>query len=120
MAHLQEEYQKREQEEMERRKPVGVKVGSYMEYRVKSEPGDCPPGRTGHTMTQVGTMTYLIGGSVNGQTKVRGLTSCRFDLAHWTYLKEECGGLSGKRVKSKPDDCSWLGRVCIDPIGMGS
>jgi hypothetical protein len=78
MAHLQEEYQKKEQEEMERRKPVGVKVGSYMEYRVKSEPGDCPQGRTGHTMTQVGTVTYLIGGSVNGQTKVRVLTSSSF------------------------------------------
>lgn len=70
MAHLQEEYRKKEAEEMERRKPVGTKVGSYMEYRVKSEPQNCPPVRTGHTMTQVGSMTYIIGGSLGGQNKV--------------------------------------------------
>ncbi|GLI65995.1 hypothetical protein VaNZ11_009689 [Volvox africanus] len=77
LAFLREEEERERLEEIERLKPIGTPVGSYLEYRckaevgqlVKTEMGDITVDnrcwiRTGHTLTQVGSMLIIFGGQL--------------------------------------------------------
>ncbi|EFJ52641.1 hypothetical protein VOLCADRAFT_102618 [Volvox carteri f. nagariensis] len=81
LAFLREEEERERLEEIERLKPIGTPVGSYLEYRckaevgqlVKTEMGDTTVDnrcwiRTGHTLTQarmyVGSMLLIFGGQL--------------------------------------------------------
>ncbi|KXZ51889.1 hypothetical protein GPECTOR_11g323 [Gonium pectorale] len=77
LAFLREEEERERLEEIERLKPIGTPVGSYLEYRckaevgqlVKTEAGDITVDnrcwiRTGHTLTQVGSMLLIFGGQL--------------------------------------------------------
>ncbi|GLC33992.1 Dynein regulatory complex subunit 7 [Pleodorina starrii] len=77
LAFLREEEERERLEEIERLKPIGTPVGSYLEYRckaevgqlVKTEMGDITVDnrcwiRTGHTLTQVGSMLLIFGGQL--------------------------------------------------------
>ncbi len=72
---LREEEERERQAEMERLKPIGTPVASYLEYRCKANPAalartdhgdfvvDCRPWiRTGHSITQVGLAPLLTVG----------------------------------------------------------
>ncbi|KAK9811814.1 hypothetical protein WJX72_010643 [[Myrmecia] bisecta] len=76
LAFLREEEERERLEEIERLKPVGAVVGSYTEYRCKAEPAQLvklEDGsqrvvdnrcwiRSGHSMTQAGSLLYCFGG----------------------------------------------------------
>ncbi|KAG2491059.1 hypothetical protein HYH03_010505 [Edaphochlamys debaryana] len=77
LAFLREEEERERLEEIERLKPIGTPVGAYLEYRckaevgqlVKTEMGDLTVDnrcwiRTGHTLTQIGSMLLIFGGQL--------------------------------------------------------
>ncbi|PNW72944.1 hypothetical protein CHLRE_14g612700v5 [Chlamydomonas reinhardtii] len=77
LAFLREEEERERLEEIERLKPIGTPVGAYLEYRCKAEVGQVVKTdmgettvdnrcwiRTGHTLTQVGSMLLIFGGQL--------------------------------------------------------
>ncbi|KAL6761433.1 hypothetical protein V8C86DRAFT_3131553 [Haematococcus lacustris] len=77
LAFLREEEERERLEEIERLKPIGTPVGAYLEYRckvevgqvVKTEVGEITVDnrcwiRSGHTLTQVGSMLIVFGGTL--------------------------------------------------------
>lgn len=77
LAFLREEEEREKAEEIERLKPIGTPVGAYLEYRCKVEIGQVVKTdageitidnrcwiRSGHTMTQVGNMLLIFGGTL--------------------------------------------------------
>lgn len=77
LAFLREEEERERLEEIERLKPIGTPVGSYLEYRCKAEASQVvkldgggevtidnrPWIRSGHSITQVGNMLVMFGGT---------------------------------------------------------
>jgi len=76
LAFLREEEERERLEEIERLKPIGTPVGSYLEYRCKAEPSHVVKTeagevtldnrcwlRHGHSLTQVGSMLVVFGGT---------------------------------------------------------
>ncbi|MEW5310705.1 MAG: hypothetical protein WDW38_002476 [Sanguina aurantia] len=78
LAFLRDEEERERLEEIERLKPIGTPVGSYLEYRCKAEVGQVvrvggghEPSldnrcwiRTGHSLTQTGSMLLVFGGQL--------------------------------------------------------
>ncbi|GAX80447.1 hypothetical protein CEUSTIGMA_g7886.t1 [Chlamydomonas eustigma] len=78
LAFLREEEERERLEEVERLKPIGTPVGSYLEFRCKAESSQVVKIegsadvtvdnrcwlRQGHTFTQVGNMMLIFGGTV--------------------------------------------------------
>ena len=81
---LREEEERLKQEEIERMKPVGTEVGSWLEYQIKYQAeGDtsdpystnegCPI-RAGHTWAAVGNVHYMFGGVCVGKSAKNNFT----------------------------------------------
>eukprot|EP00898_Chlorokybus_atmophyticus_P005213 jgi/Chlat1/5693/Chrsp38S05540 len=66
MEFLRYEEERLRQEELERLKPVGHELAYFTEFWV-GEGRECPPVRTGHTVTHANETTYFFGGCVEGE-----------------------------------------------------
>jgi hypothetical protein len=81
---LREEEERLKQEEIERMKPVGTEVGSWLEYKIKyqaegdiSDPYSSSEGcpiRVGHTWTAAGNVQYVFGGVCIGKSTKSNFT----------------------------------------------
>ncbi|GMH37248.1 hypothetical protein BSKO_05121 [Bryopsis sp. KO-2023] len=97
LTFLREEEERERLEEIERLKPIGTQVGSYLEYRCKAEIGQVVKSetgqvvvdnrcwiRTGQTTTQVGKVLYAFGGTlVKNGTKTSDLFWISTDRMEW-------------------------------------
>ncbi|KAK3273495.1 hypothetical protein CYMTET_18285 [Cymbomonas tetramitiformis] len=90
---LREEEERLRQEEIERLKPVGTEVGSWLEYRIKvgQQDGiDCRCYlRSGHSLTVGGNKVYIFGGTLTHQgTKSNELFIMNQDRMEWSKVEQ--------------------------------
>ncbi|KAJ7564932.1 hypothetical protein O6H91_02G040200 [Diphasiastrum complanatum] len=91
MEYLRDVYEQQQLEDLIRKRPPASVVGSFKKLPTTSSEGLWPRVRSGHSITQAGSATYIFGGNVGSSGKVDDLFS--IDVRTLLWVKRTTHGI---------------------------